>query len=83
MANKPLAPGVPEWHVELDDAQETQTALGLDALRTTRAIRTKVETPEQINEVFDPIATKRRPVCCGCSSRTQGPTPLEKLSRRT
>ena len=37
--------------MELNAASETQTALGLDALRSTRAIRTKVETPAEINEV--------------------------------
>ena len=29
------------------------------ALRSTRAIRTKVETPAEINEVFDPIAYEK------------------------
>jgi aminopeptidase N len=56
MANKPLAVWKPEWSVDLDSAQETQHALALDTLRTTRAIRTNVETPEEINEVFDGIA---------------------------
>jgi aminopeptidase N len=59
MANKPLAAWRPEWKVELDDVDDTQTALSLDALRSTRAIRTKVETPEEINEVFDPIAYEK------------------------
>ena len=36
MANKPLAAWRPEWKVELDDAADTQAALGLDALRSTR-----------------------------------------------
>jgi hypothetical protein len=31
----------------------------MDALRSTRPIRTKVETPEQINEVFDSIAYQK------------------------
>ena len=59
MANKPLAAWRPEWKVELDDAEDTQTALSLDALKSTRAIRTKVDTPEEINEVFDPIAYEK------------------------
>ncbi len=59
MANKPLAVWKPEWDVELDEVEETQTALALDALRSTRAIRTKVETPEEINEVFDAIAYEK------------------------
>ena len=59
MANKPLKDWKPEWKVELDEVQETQQALALDALRSTRAIRTKVETPEEINEVFDAIAYEK------------------------
>jgi aminopeptidase N len=59
MANKPLAAWKPDWDVELDDVQATQKALALDALRGTRAIRTKVETPEEINEVFDAIAYEK------------------------
>ncbi len=58
-ANKPLAAWKPEWRMELNAAQETQTALGLDALRSTRAIRTAVSTPAEINEVFDPIAYEK------------------------
>jgi aminopeptidase N len=59
MANKPLAEWKPEWNVQLDEIEETQTALALDALRSTRAIRTNVETPEEINELFDPIAYEK------------------------
>ena len=59
MANKPLAVWKPEWNVELDEVEETQTALALDALRATRAIRTNAETPEEINELFDPIAYEK------------------------
>ncbi|MPZ20217.1 MAG: M1 family peptidase [Luteitalea sp.] len=59
MANKPLAVWHPEWRVELDDVDASQRALALDALRSTRAIRTNVETPEQINEVFDAIAYQK------------------------
>ena len=59
MANKPLAAWKPEWRVDLDDAADTQDALGIDALKSTRAIRMKVETPEEINEVFDGIAYQK------------------------
>jgi aminopeptidase N len=58
-ANKPLAAWRPEWRMDLHATEETQTALGLDALRSTRAIRTHVSTPEEINEVFDPIAYEK------------------------
>jgi aminopeptidase N len=59
MANKPLAAWKPEWRVDLDDAADTQGALGIDALKSTRAIRMKVETPDEINEVFDGIAYEK------------------------
>jgi aminopeptidase N len=58
-ANKPLAAWRPEWRMDLNATRETQTALGLDALRSTRAIRTRVSTPDEINEVFDPIAYEK------------------------
>ena len=58
-ANKPLAAWKPEWQMDVNAAEETQAALGLDVLRSTRAIRTKVETPAEINEVFDPIAYEK------------------------
>jgi aminopeptidase N len=59
MANKPLASWHPEWQVDLDEVEETQVAVSTDALRATRPIRTKVETPDEINEVFDGIAYQK------------------------
>ena len=56
MQTKPLAAWHPEWRVGEDETQDTRDALGLDALKSTRAIRMKVDTPEEINEVFDGIA---------------------------
>jgi len=58
-ANKPLAAWKPEWRMDVNAATETQTALGLDALQATRAIHTDVQTPAEINEVFDPIAYEK------------------------
>jgi aminopeptidase N len=59
IASRPLAAWRPSWNVQLDDATDTQSALGLDALRSTRAIRIDVETPEEINQVFDGIAYEK------------------------
>jgi aminopeptidase N len=59
IASRPLAEWRPEWNVALDDAADTQAALGLDALRSTRAIRIDVDTPDEINEVFDGIAYEK------------------------
>ena len=58
-ANKPLAAWKPDWRMDLNTVEETQTALALDALRSTRAIRTRVTTTDEINEVFDPIAYEK------------------------
>jgi len=59
MANKPLAAWHPEWQVDLDEVAERQAAVRTDALRSTRPIRTSVESPDEINEVFDGIAYEK------------------------
>jgi len=59
IASRPIAAWRPAWKVELDYAADTQQALGIDALRSTRAIRMEVETPDEINEVFDGIAYEK------------------------
>ncbi|MGC1461824.1 MAG: M1 family metallopeptidase [Terracidiphilus sp.] len=56
MANKPLAAMHPEWNVDQDVAIDEDNTLDLDAQPTTRAIRAKAETPDEINEMFDGIA---------------------------
>jgi aminopeptidase N len=59
IASRPIAVWRPDWNVGLDDAADTQSALGLDAMRSTRAIRIEVNTPDEINEVFDGIAYEK------------------------
>ena len=59
MANKPLAEWRPEWHVELDDVDDTFAAKATDSLRATRPVRMDVETPDEINQVFDAIAYEK------------------------
>jgi aminopeptidase N len=78
IANKPLAVWRPEWRMELADAEDTQGALGLDALRSTRAIRTKVETPEEINEVFDGIAYEKTAAVLRMIEASVGPDAFRK-----
>ncbi len=56
---RPLQESKPEWHVELDEVRDTQRAMDLDTLRATRPIRTKVDTPDEINQVFDAIAYQK------------------------
>ena len=56
MENKPVAALHPEWHIDQAVAREVASALNLDAQPTTRAIRAKAETPDEINQMFDGIA---------------------------
>jgi aminopeptidase N len=72
-ANKPVAAWKPEWHMDVNAAAETQIALGLDALQSTRAIRTQVSTPAEINEVFDPIAYEKTAGVLGMIEAYVGP----------
>src|SRR5688572_31960779 len=78
IASRPLAAWRPEWKVELDDAADTQSALGLDALRSTRAIRIQVETPDQINEVFDGIAYEKTAGVLRMIEGSAGPDAFRK-----
>ena len=59
MESKPVEDWKPEWHIELDDVQANQSAMGLDALRSTRPIRSKASTPAEISELFDAIAYEK------------------------
>jgi aminopeptidase N len=56
METKPLRAWNPDWHSELDEVIANQEALRLDALTSTRPVRTKANTPAEINELFDAIA---------------------------
>jgi aminopeptidase N len=59
MMSKPLKAWRPDWRVELDEVQDNHTAMNLDALRSTRPIRSKASTPAEIGELFDPIAYEK------------------------
>jgi aminopeptidase N/puromycin-sensitive aminopeptidase len=59
MEGRPIAAWKPEWHVDVDQALDTQRAIGLDSLKSTHAIRSHVETPSEIDESFDLIAYEK------------------------
>jgi aminopeptidase N len=59
MANKPLAAAHPDWNVAVDEALENQKALSVDSLTATRPIHVDVETPAQIEEIFDAITYEK------------------------
>jgi len=56
METRPVAKWKPEWHMDLSEVAETSNTLNVDALKNTRPIRQKAETPAEINELFDSIA---------------------------
>ena len=56
METKPVAAMHPEWHIDQEDAAGLQGALNLDAAPTTRAIRAKADTREEIEQMFDGIS---------------------------
>jgi aminopeptidase N/puromycin-sensitive aminopeptidase len=56
MESKPVAKWKPEWNFPQDDARDLDTTLNLDSQSTTRTIRARAETPDEINEMFDGIA---------------------------
>jgi aminopeptidase N len=55
MEYKPIEAMHPEWHLKQEVAMNLNNTLNLDAQRTTRTIRAKAETPDEINEMFDGI----------------------------
>ena len=56
MESKPVAQWKPDWHENLSEVAGTNDTLNRDALKNTRPIRQKAETPAEINELFDGIA---------------------------
>jgi len=56
MENKPVAAMHPEWNIDQTVVNNEDGTLGLDAQPTTRAIRAKADTPDEINQMFDGIA---------------------------
>jgi aminopeptidase N len=78
IASRPVAAWRPEWNVGLDDAADTQSALGIDAMRSTRAIRLEVDTPEEINEVFDGIAYEKTAGVLRMIEGFVGPEPFRR-----
>jgi aminopeptidase N len=59
MEFRPMQESRPEWFGALEEVRDTQRAMALDALRTTRPVRTAVDTPAEINQVFDAIAYQK------------------------
>jgi aminopeptidase N/puromycin-sensitive aminopeptidase len=56
METKAVALMHPEWDMDQFVAADVNVTLNVDAQPTTRAIRAKAETPDEINQMFDGIA---------------------------
>jgi aminopeptidase N/puromycin-sensitive aminopeptidase len=56
MENKPVAAMHPEWNIGQSVVSGIDDVLDLDAQPTTRAIRAKADTPDEINQMFDGIS---------------------------
>ena len=55
MENKAVAQMHPEWNMDRTAAGDLDDTLNLDAQSTTRSIRAKADTPDEINQMFDGI----------------------------
>jgi len=55
MSNKPLEAMHPEWNTEQSVIADLNAVLNLDTQPTTRTIRAKADTPDEINQMFDGI----------------------------
>jgi aminopeptidase N/puromycin-sensitive aminopeptidase len=56
MENKPVEAMHPEWNIDQLVADDEQNTLNLDAQPTTRAIRARADTREEIEQMFDGIS---------------------------
>jgi aminopeptidase N/puromycin-sensitive aminopeptidase len=56
METKPVAAMHPEWNIDQEEAAELNGVLDLDAQPTTRAIRARADTREEIEQMFDGIS---------------------------
>jgi aminopeptidase N/puromycin-sensitive aminopeptidase len=56
MESKAVARMHPEWNIDQEVIADVNKALNLDSYPTTRAIRARADTPDEINQMFDGIA---------------------------
>jgi aminopeptidase N/puromycin-sensitive aminopeptidase len=56
MENKSVAAMHPEWNMDQGVSADEDDTLNLDALPTTRAIRARADTPDEIEQMFDGIS---------------------------
>jgi len=72
----------PEWRFDEDEAESLDAVMNEDAEATTRAIRTEVTTPGEINELFDGIAYQKAGAVIGMIERYVGEGAFREGVRR-
>ena len=78
MENKAADDWHPEWHFDRDTADALNETLNYDAVRTTRTIRAKAETPAEIAEMFDGIAYGKAGAVIGMIENWIGPQVFQQ-----
>jgi aminopeptidase N/puromycin-sensitive aminopeptidase len=78
MESKAAGKREPGWELDQDVAMELNHTMEEDASRTTRAIRTRAETPAEINELFDDIAYYKAGAVIGMVENWEGEQVFRK-----
>ncbi len=68
----------PTWGLREDEARSLNDTLNLDAAPETRAIRSKADTPAEINEQFDGIAYGKAGAVIGMVEHYVGPDVFQR-----
>ena len=83
METKPIKAWKPEWHVELKEIGGQSDGDESRRLARHAAIRSKAETPAEINELFDPIAYEKGAAVLRMIEAWVGEAASRRASTRT
>jgi aminopeptidase N len=78
MEHKPVTAWKPEWNIPQDQAEELDGTLNYDSGQTTRAIRSKADTPDEINQQFDGISYGKAGAVLAMVEHYLGEEPFRK-----
>ena len=72
METKAVAAWQPEWDLELDELHATHGVMAIDVRRATRSVRTRAETPAEIEALFDALAYEKAAAVIGMAESFAG-----------